>query len=233
VNAPAGGTILVIEDEISIRRFLRPSLEAEGFAVVEAVSGEEGLALAVARRPDLVLLDLGLPDLDGITVIRRLRDWSAVPVIVLTARGKEEDKVQGLDAGADDYLTKPFSVPELLARIRVALRHAQRTEADDAEPVFEANGLRVDLAARLVKVQGREIHLTPQEYDLLVLLVRHAGKVVTQKQILKTVWGHAGSDQGHYVRLYIHQLRNKIETNPARPRHLFTEPGVGYRLKDE
>jgi two-component system KDP operon response regulator KdpE len=233
MSTAGAGTMLVIEDEISIRRFLRPSLEAEGFTVVEAVGGEEGLALAATRHPDLVLLDLGLPDLDGIKVIQRLRDWSTVPIIVLTARGKEEDKIQGLDAGADDYLTKPFSVPELLARIRVALRHARRETSDEAEPVFDANGLHVDMAARVVRVQGREIHLTPQEYDLLVLLVRHAGKVVTQKQILKAVWGHASTDQGHYVRLYVHQIRNKIEANPARPKLLFTEPGVGYRLKGE
>ncbi len=236
MSGPAGGThpsILVIEDEISIRRFLRPSLESESFKVIEAVSAEEGLALAASEHPDIILLDLGLPDLDGMAVIRRLRGWSTVPVIVLTARGKEEDKIQGLDAGADDYLTKPFSIPELLARIRVALRHAARAGREEEEPVFDTGGLHVDLAARVVRLDDQEVHLTPHEYQLLVLLVRHAGRVVTQKQILKAVWGHAGADQGHYVRLYVHQLRHKLEANPARPRFILTEPGVGYRLKAE
>jgi two-component system KDP operon response regulator KdpE len=224
--------VLLVEDELPIRRFLRPSLDGDGFKVVEAPNGREGLALASSHRPEIVLLDLGLPDMDGLEVIHRLREWTPVPIIVLTARGKERDKIAALDAGADDYLTKPFDVGELLARIRVALRHARRLKQGDEDPVYEKSGLKVDLAARVVSVDGKEIHLTPNEYGLLSILVRHAGKVVTQKQILKEVWGPGSDDQTHYLRLYIHQLRQKIEADPNRPRHIVTEPGVGYRLKD-
>jgi len=226
-------TILLIEDELSIRRFLKPSLESQGFKVVEALTGGEGLALAASHKPDIILLDLGLPDMDGLTVIQRLREWADAPIIVLTARGKEKDKILGLDAGADDYLTKPFDIGELMARIRVAHRHAEKLKQGSGDPVFETPDLRVDLSARLVKVRGGEVHLTPNEYDLLALLIRHAGKVVTQKQILKEVWGPGGEDQAPSLRLYIHQLRQKIETDPNRPRHILTEPGVGYRLRDE
>ena len=226
-------TVLMVEDEPSIRRFLKPSLESHHFKVVEAVTGEEGLSLASSHKPDVILLDLGLPDMDGLEVIRRLREWSTSPIIVLTARGKEKDKIAGLDAGADDYLTKPFEVGELMARIRVALRHAQHLQQGKEEPVFETTDFKVDLAARVVRVRGKETHLTPNEYDLLALLIRHAGKVVTQKQILKEVWGPAGEDQAASLRLFIHQLRQKIEADPNRPKYIVTEPGVGYRLKYE
>jgi two-component system KDP operon response regulator KdpE len=223
--------ILVIEDEISIRRFLKASLMNESFKVVETDKGEEGLALAASHNPQLVLLDLGLPDLDGLEVLKRLRKASPVPVIILTARGKDGDKIAGLDAGADDYLTKPFSVGELLARIRVALRHAQKVKAGDAPALFESKGLKVDLAKRLVTVKNKPVHLTPNEYNVLTLLVRYAGKVVTQKQILAEIWGNSNDSQN--LRTYIHQLREKIEPDPNRPQHLITEQGVGYRLKDE
>jgi len=225
--------VLVIEDELAIRRFLRPSLESHHFKVVEAVTGEEGLGLASSHKPDVVLLDLGLPDMDGLEVIRRLREWSEVQIIVLTARGKEKDKVAGLDAGADDYLTKPFDMGELIARVKVALRHAQRLKQGGEESLFETKDFTVDLSARIVKVKGKEIHLTPNEYNLLTLLIRYAGKVVTQKQILKEIWGPYSDDQPQYLRLYIYQLRQKIELNPNRPQYLITEPGVGYRLKYE
>jgi two-component system KDP operon response regulator KdpE len=226
--------VLLVEDEASIRRFLKPTLEGHGFKVVEALTGEEGLSLAPSHRPDLVLLDLGLPDRDGLEVLKAFREWSKAPVIILTARGKEKDKIEGLDAGADDYLTKPFDMGELLARIRVALRHARQAERGEVEPLFRVPGLEVDLEARKVKVRGRETHLTPQEYDLLALMVRHAGKVLTQTQILKEVWGPATSpDQAATLRLFIHQLRQKIESDPARPRYIQTEPGVGYRLRAE
>jgi two-component system KDP operon response regulator KdpE len=229
---PDNVTVLIIEDELPIRRFLKPSLQSQGFKVVEAGTGSEGLALASSHNPDLVLLDLGLPDMDGLEVLERLRKWAAAPVIILTARGKEKDKIAGLDAGADDYLTKPFDVGELMARIRVALRHAQRAKTGGkADPVFEMPDLKVDLSARVVTVRGQEIHLTPNEYDLLACLVRHAGKVVTQKQILQEVWGPSGKDQVQYLRIYIYQLRRKIEADPDRPRTLLTESGVGYRLK--
>ena len=181
----------------------------------------------------MILLDLGLPDIDGIEVTRRIREWSATPIIVISARGREQDKIDALDAGADDYLTKPFSVGELLARIRVALRHRAHVGGEETEPVFEAAGLRVDLGRREVSVDGREVHLTPTEYNLLAALVRHAGRVVTQRQLLKDVWGINAVSQSHTLRVYMAQLRHKIEADPARPRLLTTEPGVGYRLRDE
>jgi two-component system KDP operon response regulator KdpE len=228
------GTILIIEDELPIRRFLKPSLQSHGFKVLEAEKGGEGLALASSHNPDLVLLDLGLPDMDGLEVVKRLREWSTVPVIVLTARGKEKDKIEGLDAGADDYLTKPFDVGELLARIRVALRHSELVKQGGKQaPLFEAPDFKVDLSARVVTVRGKEMHLTPNEYDLLAFLIRHAGKVVTQKQILQEVWGPASSDQVQYLRIYVYQLRQKIEADPDRPRYILTESGVGYRLKTD
>ncbi|MCX7015088.1 MAG: response regulator [Candidatus Sumerlaeota bacterium] len=221
----------MIEDEAPIRRFLRASLASQGYRIIEAETGAEGLALAGSHAPDLIILDLGLPDIDGLEALARLREWSAVPVIILTARGKEQDKIAGLDAGADDYLTKPFSVGELAARLRVLLRHAAQLRSPTPETVFETGDLRVDLEARRVALGGREISLTPIQFKLLATLVRHAGKVVTQKQLLKEVWGPAGgADQLHYVRIYIHQLRHKLEDDPARPRFLITEPWVGYRL---
>jgi len=233
VRPEDGTVILVIEDELAIRRFLNPYLKGQGFNVLEADAGEEGLSLADSRHPDIILLDLGLPDMDGLEVIERLRERTDVPVIILTARGKEEDKVKGLDAGADDYLTKPFGVEELLARIRVALRHGRKGGEEKPAESFESGDLKVDLATRTVRLRDSEIHLTPHEYGILVLLFRRAGKVVTQKQILREIWGHAGHEQEHYVRLYIHQLRGKIEDDPARPRYIITESGVGYRLKEE
>ena len=225
--------LLVIEDEPQMLRFLRSALATHEYRLVEAVTGREALAHAAAHSPDVILLDLGLPDLDGIEVARRIREWSATPIIVISARGLEQDKIDALDAGADDYLTKPFSVGELLARIRVALRHRARVGDDGAEPVYEVRGLRVDLSRREVTVGGRDVHLTPTEYNLLAALVRHAGRVLTQRQLLKDVWGVHAQSQAHTLRVYMAQLRHKIEADPARPRLLITEPGVGYRLRDE
>jgi two-component system KDP operon response regulator KdpE len=221
--------VLVVEDEPQVRRFLRAALTSHGYRLVEAGGVREGEQLATSHNPDVYLLDLGLPDGDGIDLVRRLREWSHTPIIVLSARGREEDKVNALDAGADDYLTKPFGVNELLARLRVALRHAQATAAD--EPVLEAGPLRVDLSRREVTVEGRDVRLTPTEYKLLALLARHAGKVLTHRQILREVWG-PNATEAHYVRVHMAELRKKIEGDPARPRLLVTEPGVGYRLRD-
>jgi two-component system KDP operon response regulator KdpE len=225
--------ILLIEDEPQMRRFLRTALTTNDYRLVEAETAKEGLAQAAARNPDVILLDLGLPDRDGLDVTRELREWAGTPIIVLSARGREQDKVAALDVGADDYLTKPFGVEELLARIRVALRHAALPPGAAPEPMFEAGVLRVDLAERRVWRQGEEIHLTPTEYKLLATLVRHAGKVLTHRQLLKEVWGANYVNQSHYVRVYLAQLRQKIEPDPARPRLLLTEPGVGYRLLAE
>ena len=224
--------VLLIEDEPQMRRFLRAALESHDYRLVEAATSREGLAQATSRNPDVILLDLGLPDGDGIDLARRIREWSVTPIVVISARGKEQDKVAALDAGADDYLTKPFGTDELLARLRVALRHAARVAAP-AEPVFSVGELRVDLAARRVFVGGAEVHLTPTEYKLLTVLVRNAGKVVTQRQILKEVWGPNSVEQTHYLRVYMAQLRHKIEQDPTRPHHLQTEVGVGYRLRLE
>jgi two-component system KDP operon response regulator KdpE len=232
--ADSGPVVLMIEDELPIRRFVRTTLTSQEFAFVEAATGAEGVSLAGSHKPEIVLLDLGLPDMDGLEVIRKLREWTSVPVIVISARGKEKDKVAALDAGADDYLTKPFGAGELTARIRVALRHARRVAQEGPdEPVFTCGKLRVDLAKRQVFIGERELHLTPIEYKVLSVLVRHAGKVVTQRQLLVEVWGQAHDEQTHYLRIYVHQLRQKLEANPVRPRYLITEAGVGYRLKDE
>ncbi len=225
--------ILLIEDEPQMRRFLRITLQSHGYRLVEAETGQEGLMQATTRNPDVVLLDLGLPDLDGLEVTRRLREWSETPVIVISAREQERDKVNALDAGADDYLTKPFSAGELMARIRVALRHAAGMRAGEKEPVFVLQNLRIDLSMRQVFVDEREIHLTPIEYKLLITLARHAGKVITHRQLLKEVWGPAHVDEVQYLRVYMTQLRHKLETDPTRPRFLLNEPGVGYRLKYE
>ena len=235
-SASSGGhkhSVLVIEDDAQIRRFLRATLASHGYKLTEARTGNEGISLAASQRPDLIILDLGLPDLDGLTVTRRIRQWSRTPILVLSARGQESDKIGALDAGADDYVTKPFGVGELMARMRVAIRHGSRTEGGIDEPVFETGKLQVDLARRVVTVDGKEIHLTPTEYHLLSILVRHAGKVVTQRQLLREVWGPQYESQSHYLRIYMKQLRDKIEATPARPRYLRTEPGVGYRLMDE
>jgi two-component system KDP operon response regulator KdpE len=227
--AEPGLRILVVDDERAIRRFLRVALSAHGHKVFEAETGQEGLALATANRPDVIILDLGLPDLDGVEVTKRLREWTRIPVIVLSVRDREEAKVAALDAGADDYLTKPFGVAELLARIRVAIRHATRPHD---EPVFTTGDLKVDLARRLVTVAGREISLTPTEYDLLKALVAHAGTVVTRHQLLVQVWGAAYVQDAHLLQVNVSNLRRKLEPDPARPRFIQTEPGVGYRLKD-
>ncbi|BCS52477.1 response regulator [Geobacter sp. SVR] len=229
-NADNPPRILIIDDEPAIRRFLHTVLSGNEFALLEAENGHAGLAAAAASRPDVILLDLGLPDLDGIEVIRRIREWSQVPIIVLSVREREDDKVAALDAGADDYLTKPFGVGELLARIRVTLRRALQ---DAPEPVFASGDLEVDLTRRRVCVRGEEAQLTPTEYDLLRLLVTHAGKVLTHSQILKQIWGLAYLEQPHLLRVNISNLRRKIEADPSRPRHIVTEPGVGYRLKSE
>ncbi|MDR3640566.1 MAG: response regulator [Humidesulfovibrio sp.] len=224
--------VLVIEDEAPIRCFLRAYLESQGFRFIEAENGEEGLGLAASHQPAIILLDLGLPGMDGLEVIRRIREWTNTPLIVLSARGKEQDKIDALDAGADDYLIKPFGVGELAARMRVALRHTAGTGTDKPEPVFRVGDLMVDLAARRVHLAGAEVHLTPIEFKLLAFLVRHSGKVVTHRQLLKEVWGSTREDQAHYPRIYVHQLRHKIEQDPARPRFLRTETGIGYRLEE-
>jgi two-component system KDP operon response regulator KdpE len=224
-------TILAIEDEASIRRFLRAYLEGRGFSLLEGSTGVQGLSLAASHNPAVILLDLGLPDMDGLSVLARLREWTQTPIIILSARGQENDKIAGLDAGADDYLVKPFSVGELEARIRVALRHAAKIGSGEDETAFASGDLRVDFAARKVMVGDREAHLTPIEFKLLAVMARHAGKVVTQAQLLREVWGKSATEQGHYVRVYVHQLRHKIELEPARPVHLKTETGVGYRLE--
>ena len=226
-------TVLVIEDEPQIRRFLRATLQAHGYRLLEAETGRDGLTQTAMHQPELVILDLGLPDLDGLEVTRRLREWTTVPILVLSARGQETDKVVALDAGADDYLTKPFGTQELLARMRVALRHATHLTQEPGEPVFTVGELRVDLVHRRVYVANQEVHLTPIEYKLLTVLVRYAGRVVTQRQLLQEVWGPHQTSATHYVRVYMGQLRHKLETNPARPRYLVTEPGVGYRLKTD
>ena len=226
-------TILVIEDEPQIRRFLRTILPAHGYRVLEAETAHDGLTQAAMHQPDIVLLDLGLPDLDGLEVTRRLREWATIPIIVLSARGQEADKVAALDAGADDYLTKPFGIQELLARMRVALRHVTRLMQEAGDPVFTVGELQVDLAHRRVSVATHEIHLTPIEYKLLTVLVRYAGRVVTQRQLLQEVWGPHQTSAMHYVRVYMRQLRHKLEVDPTRPRYLVTEPGVRYRLKTD
>ncbi|HEV3235664.1 MAG TPA: response regulator [Gemmataceae bacterium] len=226
-----GPRILMIEDEAPIRRFLRVSLGNENYEVCEAETAEKGIKMAASMPPDLIVLDLGLPDLDGMEVIGRLRDWSTVPIIVLSARGREDDKVKALDAGADDYLTKPFSVSELLARVRVALRRVAANEA--GEPEFKVQNLRVDLARRQVFLDDKEIHLTPIEYRLMTTLIKHAGKVITHRQLLKEVWGPNSIFETHYLRVYMGHLRHKIEADSARPRILLTEPGVGYRLASD
>lgn len=224
--------LLIVEDELAIRRFLRTALRPQPYTLVEAATGTEALLRAQQERPDLILLDLGLPDLDGLEVLARLREWTQVPVIILSARGQEADKVRGLDAGADDYLAKPFSVPELLARLRVALRHASRG-GGTADPVFTAGSLSVDLAAHRVRRDGQEIRLTPQQFRVLAVLVRHAGRVVTQQQLIREVWGEASDATPDSVRIALHGLRHRLEPDPVRPRWLRTEPGIGYRLVGE
>ncbi len=225
--------VVLIEDEAQIRRFLRATLAGQGYRLFEATTGADGLVEVASRQPDVVIVDLGLPDMDGLQVIRQLREWSAVPVIVLSARGQERDKVTALDAGADDYVAKPFGAGELLARIRVALRHTAGASHEGSEATFTVGEVQVDLLRRHVLVRGLEVKLTPIEYKLLATLVKHAGKVVTHQQLLREVWGPGHEEQSHYVRVYMAHLRHKVEAEPARPRYLLTEPGVGYRLTSD
>jgi two-component system KDP operon response regulator KdpE len=225
-----GGLILVVEDEQRFRRFLRASLTAHGFRVLEAATASQAVALARTNAPELILLDLGLPDADGTDLTVRFREWTRAPIIVISARVEEDDKVSALEAGADDYLTKPFGVKELLARMRVALRHALQGAADGA-PALQFGQLAIDLDRRVVTVGGEEVHLTPIEYKCLVLLARNAGKVMTHGQILREVWGPAYGAETHYVRVRMAELRKKLERDPTQPRFLLTEPGIGYRLR--
>jgi two-component system, OmpR family, KDP operon response regulator KdpE len=222
--------ILMVEDDPQIRRFLRATLAAEGYRFQEALTGSEGLAQAAAHQPELILLDLGLPDIDGIEVIRRLREWNKAPILILSARGQETDKIAALDLGADDFIGKPFAVGELLARIRAALRRSAAVNADNTGSIVRLGRVEVDLEKRVVKVAGEEVHLTPNEYKLLQVFVKYAGKVLTQRQLLSEVWGPNQTEQAQYLRVYVAQLRRKLEADPARPRLLQTEPGVGYRL---
>ncbi|MEO8052386.1 MAG: winged helix-turn-helix domain-containing protein [Acidobacteriota bacterium] len=223
-------SLLLIEDDPQIRRFLRAALVAEDYQYHEALTAEEGTAQAAARQPDLVLLDLGLPDEDGLAVIRGIRQWSHMPIVVLSARGQEKDKIAALDLGADDYVAKPFAVGELLARIRAALRRAAPSSPSGAETVIRFGDVEADFEKRIIMVRGEEVHLTPNEYKLLQVLIKHAGRVVTQRQLLNEVWGPQHTEQSQYLRVYVAQLRRKLERDPARPRYLQTEPGVGYRL---
>ena len=225
----AATTLVVIEDDPQIRRFLRTGLSAEPFRIFEAETGKDGLVEAATRKPDLIVLDLGLPDIDGVDVVTRLREWYTRPIIILSARSNEQEKIKALDAGADDYLTKPFGVGELMARIRVALRRTSR-EDRPGETSFSFGDVKIDLAARRVFRSGSEVHLTPNEYRLLTTLIRHAGKVCTHRLLLAEVWGPSHIEHGHYLRIYMAQLRHKLEDDPTHPRFLRTEVGVGYRL---
>ena len=223
-----GFRVLVVDDERAIRRYLHAALNAHGYIIYEAVSGQDALSSAAAEHPDLIILDLGLPDIDGVEVTRQIREWSQVPIIILSVREQEKDKVAALDAGADDYLTKPFSTGELMARIRVALRRSTQT---NPEPVFTTGELEVNLSRRRVTVEDQEISLTPTEYDLLRVLVKHPGRVLTHRQLLQKVWGNAYESEAHLLRVNMSNLRRKIEPDPTRPRFIITEPGVGYRLR--
>jgi two-component system KDP operon response regulator KdpE len=220
-------TALIIDDEMQIRRLLRAGLESNGYRTSEAATGQEGIAQAAQHPPDVIILDLGLPDMDGVTVLKRLREWTQVPVIVLSVRDREDDKIAALDNGADDYITKPFGTRELLARLRVAQRHSQPVSGT---AIFRTAELEVDLTARVVKLRGKEVKFTATEYALLRLFVQHAGKVLTHHQILREVWGPNYIEQTHYLRVYMAHLREKLENEPSKPTLLITEPGVGYRL---
>ena len=227
------GTVLLVEDERQMRRFLRLTLQSEGYAVIEAETAAEGLSQATMRNPDIILLDLGLPDMDGLEVIAKLREWTALPVIVISARDQEGDKIKALDNGADDYLTKPFGAGELLARIRASLRHAAPKGAVQGEALFIAEDLKIDFLKRQVYRGNRELHLTPIEYRLLTVLVGNAGRVMTHRQLLKEVWGPPYIEQTHYLRVFMNQLRKKIEADSTRPRFLLNEPGIGYRFQGD
>lgn len=227
-----GPLVLVIEDEAPIRKFLRATLTAHGYRVIEAETGKDALIQAGMQPPEIVILDLGLPDMDGLDVARQLREWTTVPIIVLSARGQETDKVAALDAGADDYLTKPFGVGEMMARIRVAMRHASATAANSTDSIFNVGDLQVDLSRRIVSIRDQEVRLTPIEYRLLTTLIKHAGKVLTHQFLLNEVWGPAHIHDTPYLRVYMAQLRQKLEQDSSQPRYLVTESGVGYRLLD-
>lgn len=222
--------VLLVEDELPIRRFLRPAIEAAGWRLIEADTGQRGVLEASQSRPDVIILDLGLPDIDGTAVIQRVREWSTVPIIILSARGREQDKVTALDAGADDYVPKPFSVAELIARVRVALRHAAGQAQPSPDSPIVAGDITLDLVRRSVTRGGQPVHLTPIEYKLLSTLARHAGLVMTQRQLLREVWGPGHAEDSTSLRMFVRQLRQKLERNPSQPRHLLTEVGVGYRL---
>ena len=229
-TTPLKPQALVIDDELQIRRLLRVCLEGNGYRVQEAATGQEGITQAAHHPPDIIILDLGLPDIDGVSVLKRLREWSRVPVVVLSVRDREDDKIAALDGGADDFITKPFSTGELLARLRVAQRHVMPS---GESPLFHTGDLEVDLTARVVRLKGREVKLTGTEYSLLRLFVQHSGKVLTHGQILKEVWGPNYIEHTHYLRVYIAHLREKLEADPAKPRLIVTESGVGYRLVTE
>jgi len=223
-------TVIIADDEKQIRRFVRTTLEADGYHVFEAETGQQAVTEAATRKPDLLILDLGLPDMDGVQVMRQLREWSNIPVIVLSARSQENDKIVALDAGADDYLTKPFSTAELLARIRAQLRRQSLAGHDSNGTAYQFGNVKVDLSSRLIFREEEQVHLTPIEFKLLSVLLRNAGRVVTQRQLLNEVWGPSYVESSHYLRIYMGHLRQKLETDPAQPRHLITETGVGYRL---
>jgi two-component system, OmpR family, KDP operon response regulator KdpE len=229
--AQGNPVIVVIEDDPAMRLFLRTGLGAHGFKVFEADRGKQGIVESGIRKPDLIILDLGLPDMDGVQVIKTIREWSVMPIIVLSARSNEQNKIDALDAGADDYLTKPFGLGELLARIRVSMRHSVSCPEQDQNGVFTSGALKVDLLKRQVFVGDREVHLTPIQYRLLSVLIKNAGKVLTHQYLLKEVWGPSYRDNQHYLRIYMSQLRQKLETDPAQPQYLLTESGIGYRLK--
>jgi two-component system, OmpR family, KDP operon response regulator KdpE len=224
-----GARVLIIDDERQIRLMLKTALGGYGFNTAESSTGHEGLTRTAIFHPDLIILDLGLPDMDGVDVISQLREWTETPIIVLSVREHEDDKIKALDAGADDYITKPFSMGELLARIRVALRHATKTED---EPVLTLGELTIDIARRNVVVRGTEVKLTPTEYEILKYLALQAGRVITHRQLLKAIWGPNYQDETHYLRIYVGQIRHKIESDPSQPAIIVTEPGVGYRLTE-
>ena len=225
--------VLLIEDDATIRRYLKATLSSQGYDLTEAQTGRDGLALAASSVPDLILLDLGLPDIDGMEIIKQVREWSSLPIIIISARGQERDKIAGLDAGADDYLTKPFGTGELLARIRSAQRRVAHAQGDITNPVITIGDLKIDLDRRQVFREEVEIRLTPIEYKFFSVLIKYMGKVVTHSLLLREVWGPSFTGQNHYLRIFILQLRRKLEKDPTRPRYIITEPGVGYRMKDE
>lgn len=231
--SPNPPLILVVEDDPPIRRLLHASLSGEDYRLLEAETGRDAIRFATQQPPDLVILDLGLPDMDGQEVLKQLREWLRAPILILSARDQEQQKITALDAGADDYLTKPFSTGELLARVRVALRHAARVPGESESSTFTQGDLHVDLATRRVIASDTEVHLTPLEYKLLTTLIHHAGKVLTHRFLLKEVWGPGHAEETHYLRVFMASLRRKLEADPAQPQHLLTEPGVGYRLADE